>query len=201
MPPTKALAYGVVEGKYYLKLPKGQFTLLSKITRLSYKGVHLTSKKTMRAVITGESPLRLSSEKKEKKKVLETRKGGKRATTTLEPKLCTDASGQRVLQPLEPEVVKTGMKMRVQWPKALSTDVESLVVKGYRGERHGLLHVAVQSDTHYFCYLEHPDVVLHPDLLSKVVQVEPAKLKEGIQWQYDWEEEYVKKTLHPDFWL
>lgn len=55
--PSRALAWAQLEGKFYLKLPKGQVTLLSKVTRLSFRGVHLTSKKSMRLVLSGEKPL------------------------------------------------------------------------------------------------------------------------------------------------
>lgn len=194
MPPVKALAYGVVDGRYYLKLPKGQVTLLSKVTRLSYKGVHLTSKKTMRSVISGESPLRLP----ETKKVVTSRVSGKRPTTT-RPNVRAEAPAQ--LERCEPDVTNNGTKVQARWPEALKPELPMVEVLSHRGQQHGLLHVVVRSDAHYFCYLEHPDVELSTDLLSRRVEVEPSKLKDGIVWEYDWEEALVRKSSHPGFWV
>lgn len=57
MPPSRAFGYAERAGVFYLKLPKGQVTRLTKVTRLTYRGVTLTSKKSMRLVLTGEKPL------------------------------------------------------------------------------------------------------------------------------------------------
>lgn len=75
LPPSKAIAYAVVEGRYYLKLVRREVCPLSKVTRLTYRGVHLTSKKTIRAILSGESVLRLPEKQKS---VRRERQGAKR---------------------------------------------------------------------------------------------------------------------------
>lgn len=81
LPPSKAIAYAVRDGKFYLKLIRREVCLLSKVTRLSFKSVHLTSKKTMRAVLTGESKLRLTEKPKDVRRGRVSAKGNRRERT------------------------------------------------------------------------------------------------------------------------
>lgn len=135
VPVSVVLAYAVSEGRYYLKLPKGQVCLLSKVTRLSYRGVTLTSHRTMRDVLSGKVELRLP-EKKEGPKTTrkkEQSSGGKR------PKLSSKAK-ESITAP--PAKGTSGMRLPSVEMKVRITMLGKVVVeasKAYAPPYYGLV--------------------------------------------------------------
>lgn len=161
--PSRALGYAVVDGVFYLKLCKGQVVRLSKVTRLGFKGVHLTSKKSMRLVLTGKKPLIL----KQTKKVNGSRSGGK----------CNDQRKNLQGSSTKPSGMALIHKSTFFTESVVDGDpvldlAESLPDDGlhaHRLLRNGVCYYAVTKDKKYGEIFRFEDVSLAPRLMRLII--------------------------------